>query len=136
MFSGLYEKIRPVRRREMAHLIQDTFSMSCVRACRLAQFGRASWYRWSRSKDQSALRMRICDLAHAVLGLAKFASGGYCAVKAGRLSCMEAGSGYGGPNKRWSGDFVHDTLADGQPFRSMTAVDNGSWHSPIRETGF
>ena len=39
--------------------------MSCARACRLAQFGRASWYRHSRAKDQSALRLRIRDLAHA-----------------------------------------------------------------------
>ena len=39
--------------------------MSCVRACRLAQFGRASWYRQSRAKDQSALRIRIRDRAHA-----------------------------------------------------------------------
>ena len=34
-------------------------------ACRLAQFSRAAWYRRSRAKDQSALRMRIRDLAHA-----------------------------------------------------------------------
>ncbi len=32
---------------------------------RLAQFGRASWYRKSRAKDQSALRLRIRGLAHA-----------------------------------------------------------------------
>ena len=37
----------------------------CARACRLAQFGRASWYRRSHAKDQSALRIRIRDLAHA-----------------------------------------------------------------------
>ena len=39
--------------------------MSCARACRLAQFGRALWYGTSRAKDQSALRLRIRDLAHA-----------------------------------------------------------------------
>jgi putative transposase len=31
----------------------------------LAQFGRASWYRRSQAKDQSALRLRIRDLAQA-----------------------------------------------------------------------
>ncbi|ULA64704.1 MAG: hypothetical protein LZF86_170017 [Nitrospira sp.] len=39
--------------------------MSCAWACRLAQFSRAAWYRRSRAKDQSALRLRIRDLAHA-----------------------------------------------------------------------
>ncbi len=39
--------------------------MSCARACRLAQFGQASWYRKSQAKDQTALRLRIRDLAHA-----------------------------------------------------------------------
>ena len=36
-----------------------------MRTCRLAQFSRAAWYRRSRTKDQSVLRMRIRDLAHA-----------------------------------------------------------------------
>jgi putative transposase len=36
-----------------------------VRACHLAQFSRAAWYRRSRAKDQSALRLRIRELAHA-----------------------------------------------------------------------
>jgi putative transposase len=36
-----------------------------VRACRLARFSRAAWYRRSTAKDQTALRMRIRDLAYA-----------------------------------------------------------------------
>ena len=32
-------------------------------------------------------------------------------------------------------DFVHDTLADGRPFRILTVVDNWSRHSPVLETG-
>ena len=59
------KSLRPARRRELAGWVLDTFQVSCLRACRLPQFGRASWYRRSRAKDQSALRMRICDLAHA-----------------------------------------------------------------------
>ena len=39
--------------------------MSTVRSCRLAQFTRAAWYRKSTARDQSALAMRIRDLAHA-----------------------------------------------------------------------
>ena len=32
-------------------------------------------------------------------------------------------------------DFVHDTLADGRPFRILTVVDNWSRHSPVLEVG-
>ena len=37
--------------------------------------------------------------------------------------------------ERWSMDFVHDTLADGRPFRVLTVVDHGSRQSPMREVG-
>ena len=33
-------------------------------------------------------------------------------------------------------DFVHDTLADGRPFRVLTVVDNWSRQSPVLEVGF
>ena len=39
--------------------------MSTVRSCRLAQFTRAAWYRRSTARDQSALALRIRDIAHA-----------------------------------------------------------------------
>jgi putative transposase len=32
-------------------------------------------------------------------------------------------------------DFVHDTLADGRPFRVLTVVDNWSRQSPMLEVG-
>jgi putative transposase len=41
-----------------------------------------------------------------------------------------------GPTERWSMDFVHDTLADGRPFRILTVVDHWSRHSPMLEAGF
>jgi putative transposase len=41
-----------------------------------------------------------------------------------------------GPTERWSMDFMHDTLADGRPFRILTVVDHWSRHSPLREAGF
>ena len=40
-----------------------------------------------------------------------------------------------GPTERWSMDFVHDTLADGRPFRVLTVVDNWSRQSPMLEVG-
>jgi transposase InsO family protein len=56
--------MRPARRRELAGWLQGTFQVSCARACRLAQFSRAAWYRRSRARDQSALRLRIREFAH------------------------------------------------------------------------
>ncbi len=41
-----------------------------------------------------------------------------------------------GPTERWSMDFVHDTLADGRPFRILTVVDNWSRRGPMLEAGF
>ena len=41
-----------------------------------------------------------------------------------------------GPTERWSMDFVHDTLADGRPFRILTVVDHWSRYSPVLEAGF
>ena len=41
-----------------------------------------------------------------------------------------------GPTECWSMDFVHDTLADGRPFRILTVVDHWSRHSPILEAEF
>jgi putative transposase len=32
-------------------------------------------------------------------------------------------------------EFVHDTLADGRPFRVLTVIDNWSRHSPVLEAG-
>lgn len=40
-----------------------------------------------------------------------------------------------GPHERWSMDFVHDTLADGRPFRILTVVDQWSRSSPVLEVG-
>ena len=64
--GGLPKKsLRPARRGELAEWFQVTFQVSCLRACRLAQFSRAAWYRRSRARDQSALRQQIRDLVRA-----------------------------------------------------------------------
>jgi len=54
-----------VRRRELAGWFHVTFQVSGARACRRAQFSRAAWYRRSRARDQSALRLRIREPAQA-----------------------------------------------------------------------
>ena len=65
--EALQKILRFAWRRKLAHWFRDRFSVSCARACYLAQCGRASWYRKCRAKDQAALRLRIRDLAHARL---------------------------------------------------------------------
>lgn len=45
--------------------IRERFAVSCVRACRLGGISRAGWYRKSTAKDQSALRMRIREIAQS-----------------------------------------------------------------------
>lgn len=51
--------------RELAAWVLDTFGVSRVRACHLAQFSRAAWYRRSTRDDPAPLRARIRALAHA-----------------------------------------------------------------------
>ena len=147
----------------MAAWFHRTFQVSCLRACRLAQFSRAAWYRRSRAKDQSALRMRIRDPAHAP---PRFGSlriwvllrregwlvnrkrmrrlyrleGLQLRMRVRRRKHIALHRGPApvpvGPTERWSMDFVHDTLADGRPFRILTVADNWSRHSPLLEVGF
>ena len=59
------KSLKPARRRQLVAWIQETFQVSTVRSCRLVQFTRAAWYRKSTARDQSALSLRIRDLAHA-----------------------------------------------------------------------
>ena len=132
--------------------------MSCVRACRLAQFSRAAWYRKSRGKDHTALRLRIRELAHArprfgclrIWVLLRREGWVVNKKRVRRLYRLEGlqlrmrvrrrkhhalhrGSAPAptGPRERWSMDFVHDTLADGRTFRILTVVDHWSRHSPL-----
>jgi len=137
--------------------------VSCVRACRLARFSRAAWYRKSTAQDQTALRLRIRELAHA---RPRF---GYLRIwillrregwkvnrkRVRRLYRLEGlqlrhrvrrrkhQALHRGPaplpiaeNERWSMDFVHDQLADGRPFRVLTVVDHWSRESPLLEPAF
>lgn len=58
------KSLRPARHRELAQWFRETFQVSGMRACHLAQVSLAAWYRRSRARDQSGLRLRIRDLAH------------------------------------------------------------------------
>jgi putative transposase len=137
--------------------------VSCARACRLAQFGRASWYRKSTAKDQTALRLRIRDLAHVrprfgYLRIWVLLRREGWAVNRKRVRrwyrleglqlrmcvrrCKHIALHRGpapvpaGPPERWSMDFVPDTLSEGRPYRILTVVDNWSRSSLVLEARF
>jgi putative transposase len=131
-----------------------------VRACHLAQFSRAAWYRRSRAKDQGPLRLRIREIAHARprFGYARIwvmlrregwainrkrvrrlyrLEGLQVRMRIRRRKHMALHRGPApvpaGPRERWSMDFVHDALADGRQFRVLTVVDQWSRQSPLLE---
>ena len=156
------KSLRPARRQELSGWFQDTFQVKGLRACRLAQFSRAAWYRRSRANDQSALRMHIRDPAHArprvgylrlwvllrregwlvnrkrVRQLYQLEGLQFrMRVRRRRHIALHRGPAPipTGQTERWSMDFVHAPLADRRPFRILTVVDNWSRHSPVLEAG-
>ena len=56
--------MKPTQRRSLANWMRERFQIAVIRACRLAGISRGAWYKRSVAKDQSALRMRIRDIAH------------------------------------------------------------------------
>lgn len=123
---------------------------------------RATAYYQSRAKDQTALKIRLRDLAasrvrygyrrlHVLLrregwqinhkrvyriyrqeGLSLRLK---CAKK--RVSVARVPlSAVKAPNEQWSMDFMTDALADGRRFRVLTLVDNFSRVSPALEADF
>jgi putative transposase len=143
--------------------MRDTFQIAVRRACRLAGFSRAAWYKPSRAKDQTPLRMRIRELAMArprfgynrihillrregwrvnkkrVRRLYRL-EGLQVRMRVRRRKHMALHRGPApaptGLHQRWSMDFVHDQLFDGRPFRVLTVVDQWSRQSPVLEVGF
>jgi putative transposase len=155
--------LRPTARRALATWFIDTFGVPVQRACALAQFSRAAWYRPSRAADQSVLRARIRELALARprFGFTRLwvllrREGWPVNIKRVRRLYRLEGlqlrmrvrrrkhrALHRGPApvptglaQRWSMDFVHDQLADGRAFRVFTVVDQWSRQSPILEVGF
>jgi putative transposase len=147
----------------LAGWIKERFQVATVRACRLARFSRAGFYRESQAKDQSALRLRIREIAHA---RPRF---GYqrihvmlrregwpvnkkrvrrlyrldglqlrTRIRRRKHMCLHRGPVPvpSAPHERWSMDFVHDQLFDGRPFRILTVVDQLSRESPLIEVDY
>ncbi len=134
--------------------------MSVRKAITLAQFSHGGWYAKSSARDQSALRLRIREIAHA---RARF---GYLRihvllrregwvvnekrvyrwyrleglqirmrVRRRKHMCLHRGpvAQARRTHERWSMDFVHDQLFDGRPFRVLTVVDQFSRQTPLLE---
>ena len=144
----------------MAQWFLVTFEVSVQRACHLAHFSRAAWYRPSRRDQQLSLRRRIRELAEArprfgflriwvllrregwrvnkkrVRRLYRL-EGLQLRMRVRRRKHIALHRGPAprpiGPTERWAMDFVHDALADGRPFRVLTVVDQWSRRSPILE---
>jgi len=147
----------------LAGWIKERFQVATVRACRLARFSRAGFYRKSIARDQSALRLRIREIAHA---RPRF---GYqrihvmlrregwpvnkkrvrrlyrldglqlrTRIRRRKHMCLHRGPVPvpSAPHERWSMDFMHDQLFDGRPFRILTVVDQLSRESPLIEVDF
>jgi len=135
--------LRPTERRALAAWFQTTFAAGVRRACALAQFSSAAWYRPGRARDQTALRLRIREIAVARprFGYARIwmvlrregwsinrkrvhrlyrLEGLQVRMRVRRRKHMALHRGPApvpaGPTERWSMDFVHDALADGGPF--------------------
>jgi putative transposase len=133
------------------------------RACHLAGFSRAAWYRPSRAADQTALRRRLRELAqarprfgyqrlHILLRREGWLVNKKRVRRLYRLEGLQLrhrcrrrkhmALHRGQPpvptaqGQRWSMDFVHDQLFDGRPFRILTVVDHWSRESVVLECGF
>jgi putative transposase len=141
----------------------ETFQIAVLRACRLAGLARSTWYKKRTARDQSALRLRIRELAHArprfgylrihvllrregwrvnkkrVYRLYRL-EGLQLRMRVRRRKHMALHRGPApapaGRHERWSMDFVHDQLFGGRPFRVLTVVDQWSRESPVLEAGF
>jgi putative transposase len=140
--------------------VYETFKVSRRRACELAHFSRAAWYRPSTRDDQAALRSRIRELAQARprFGFTRIwvllrregwpvnkkrvrrlyrLDGLQLRMRVRRRKHIALHRGPAptpcGPAERWSMDFVHDALANGRPFRVLTVVDQWSRQSPMLE---
>jgi putative transposase len=155
--------LKPATRRVLAGWIVRQFDISILRACRLAQFSRAAYYRGSTKRDFTGLQLRIRDIAHSRprFGYRRITvllrrEGWHVnfkrvhrlyqleglqvrmRVRRRKHMCLHRGIVPRATRaiERWSMDFVHDQLFDGRPVRVLTVVDQFSRLSPLVEPRF
>ncbi len=142
--------MKPSRRREVVGHLRQAYDVSERRACGATAFARSSQRYRSRRDPQTALRMRLKELAaarvrygyrrlHVLLRRegwivnAKrvyrlYAEAGLSirakTPRRKRASAYRSGRpGIAGPNDCWAMDFMSDALFDGRSFRILTVVD-------------
>jgi putative transposase len=153
--------VKPVQKRAVVRFFRTGFRVSERRACRLAGVARSSYRYRSAAADQTALRLRLRDLAatrvrygyrrlHILLRregwrvnhkrvyrLYRLEGLGIRAKRRKKLASTPRvlPPPAHRPQERWSLDFLTDGLANGQRFRVLTIVDNVSRVSPAIEVG-
>ncbi len=154
--------MKPTQKRPLVEFLTVGFRVSTRRACRVVGVPRSTNDYSSQAKDQSALRIRIRDLAqarvrygyrrlHVLLlregwkvnhkrvyrlyreeGLSLRLKSKKKRVSRARVESQAPLS----PNEVWSMDFISDNLGNGQALRALTIVDNFSRVSPAIEVDF
>jgi len=146
----------------MVDYLRVCYSVSSRRTCEVIELNRSTYYYRSTADPQTALRIRLRDLANARIRY------GYrrlhvllrregWKINAKRVYRLYLQEGLGlrikkpkrrrsavarialpvptEPNQIWSMDFVSDELGWGQRFRVLTLVDNFTRESPVLEVG-
>jgi putative transposase len=150
-----------VRKRALVGWMQECFTLSRQRACRLMMLQRSSYYYRAHLRDHRALTMRLKELAAARVryGYRRLTillrREGWSAnhkliyrlyrqenlivrTKARKKRAAQPRVPLGGArqaNERWSMDFMADRLEDGRAFRVLTIVDQFSRECPLLEAG-
>lgn len=141
----------------MAGFLQEKFKVSISRSCRLVEYNKSCWYYRSKAQDQTALIMRIREIAKAryrygcrrihtllqregwkvnhkrvrrlykLVGLQVRTK-----LRKKRASHLRVALPVPtAPNQRWSMDFMHDILDNGRRVRVLTVVDQFSRECPL-----
>lgn len=143
--------------------MQERFKVNVRRSCRLALLRPSVWYQKSEARDQSALCLRIREIAMdrprfgylRVLVMLKREGWSVGKKRVYRLYRLEGlqlrmkvkrhkrislqrgrPMPATGPNQQWSMDFVHDQMLDGRAFRVLTVIDQWSRESVSLEANF
>jgi putative transposase len=153
--------VKPAQKRAVVRYFRTGFRISERRACHLVGVARSSYRYRSQAADQTALRLRLRDLAatrvrygYRRLHILLRREGWRINHKRVYRLYREEGLGIRvkrrkklasvprvlpppaqRPQERWSLDFLADGLADGRRFRVLTIVDNVSRVSPAIEVG-
>jgi len=137
--------------------LAEAYRTRTRRSCALVRLERSSYYYKSRAKDQTALKLRIRDIAQSrprfgyrrIYVLLRREGWKVNHKRVHRLYVGEslqvrlqkrkkhqssvriAQTPATRPNERWSMDFVSDCLADGRRFRALTVVDQFTRECPL-----